>query len=91
MNKKCLQRDFCNANIFAIKKSKSDNSITKPYDTFESIGFKFSNVLGYSASFTGVENLVQGLYSYGEQNVNKDFKYQVEMVIILFHLDILNH
>ncbi len=64
--------------IVAIKKSKSDNSITKPYDTFESIGFKFSNVLGYSASFTGVENLVQGLYSYGEQNVNKDFKYQVE-------------
>ena len=64
--------------VVAVQKFKSDGSIKKPYDTFESIGFKFSSVLGYSASFTGVENLVQGLYSYGEQNVNKDFKYQVE-------------
>ncbi len=64
--------------IVAIQKSKTDGAITKPYDEFESIGFRFSNVLGYSASFTGVENLVQGLYGYGIQNVNKDFKYQVE-------------
>ena len=64
--------------VVAIQKSKTDGSITKPYDEFDSIGFRFSNVLSYSASFIGVENLVQGLYGYGMQNVNKDFKYQVD-------------
>lgn len=70
--------------VVAIQKN-ADGSIKKPYDTFDSIGFPFSNILGYSASFNGVEGLVQGLFTYGETNVNKDFKYQIENGVYSFN------
>lgn len=51
----------------------SDQTISKPFETFEQFGYRFDNVMGYDAVYFGVEDLLSGLYDVGAENINQDF------------------
>lgn len=71
----------------------SDQTISKPFETFEQFGYRFDNVMGYDAVYFGVEDLLSGLYDVGAENINQDFsesysegKYIILLVILLHQL-----
>lgn len=53
-----------------------DGSYSLSYQEYLDIGYAFTNVFGYfnGSDFYGIENLLDGLYSFGLDNVNKDLK-----------------
>ncbi len=51
----------------------TDSSLSKPYETYDSMGYRFDNEAGYDVVFIGVEDLISGLYEIGAENRNQDF------------------
>lgn len=59
--------------IVPIQYDPSTQTVSKNWDTYEALGYRFDSVLDWQTVYFGVEDLISGTYELGAANTNQDF------------------